>query len=319
MIKNGIFLAAIILTTAFTAIGGRVEFIGYDDGQAPVFRCVVLDRDGKRKADSCLYKLADGRLAAADVSIPKGAECLLAKGDVYVFAENSGGMTKFQFRQGGKGLLSQLSVKLSYDARPGTVAMNGEYFFVIARSGLDGRSTIFRTKYRAQAKVETFNINGSCCSLLDAEGENLYYTVLIPETSAPLGHVYQMNFSIGSNKMILGNVYTMSDATATGSRVNLIHTTASAAGGIRAVIVDYDKKLYTVSPDAVLDAAGVFYSYAHNAFINYKYSTDTGAWTCLYPAETAEWKPLASPLLDASREESTGPGYRAGCMDGFAK
>ena len=320
MIKRNLAFAAIVLMAAFSATGGnRLEFIGYDDGQAPVFRYVALDQAGKRKADSCLYRLADGRLAAMDVSIPKGAECLLAKGGVYVFAEKSGGMTKFQFRQGGREQISQLSVKLAGDARPGTVAMGGEYFFVIARSGGDDRSTIFRTKYRAQAKVETFSISGHCDGLLDAEGEHLYYTVQVLETSAPLGYVYQMNFVSGGNKMILGNVYTVSAATAIAPRANLIHTSASAAGDIRAVVADYGKKQYAVSPDyAGRDAAGAFYSYQSGAFVSYEHSLeDIGNWKCLYPSETAEWKPLASPLLKITQEESTGPGYKTGCAGGL--
>ena len=318
MIKKNWAFAAIVLTAAFSAIGGnRLEFIGYDDGQAPVFRYVVLDQAGKRKADSCLYRFADGQLGAADVSIPKGAECLLAKDGVYVFAEKSGDMTKFRFRQGGKEQISQLSVKLAGDARPGTVAMNGEYFFVIARSGGDDRSTIFRTKYRAQAKVETFSISGYCDGLLDAEGEYLYYTVQVLETSAPLGYVYRMNFVNGGNNMILGNVYTVSAATAIAPRANLIYTSASAAGSIRAVIADYGKKQYAVSPGyADRDAAGAFYSHQRGAFISYEHSLeDIGKWKCLYPGETAEWKPLASPLLTVEREAPTGPGYKTGCAD----
>jgi hypothetical protein len=217
------------------------------------------------------------------VPVPRGTQCFAVKNGVYVFGYRVAirSSTKIQFKLNGHKLLSEQAAWTT-GLHTSIVAMNDKEFFALAKRSnwREGDSTcmVFQMKYRTPAKIDTIKImvNGFFLSLLDATNDHLYYIVEYPpppdDCGPQGGSVYRMNLKDGSIDEIVKNISTEgADMTAIVPHLNLVFSDGT--------IKDYNINKY-ISSQNKTDVTAVFFSYEHNAFVNYRHSSDLSKWEC---------------------------------------
>ncbi|MCL2218516.1 MAG: hypothetical protein FWC23_01290 [Chitinispirillia bacterium] len=289
MPKRGFVICAVLLAVAFASAqkpGLFASFIGYD-GEAALFSSSVRDSLRSRGyfyPNGEIYRYAGGRLTKTDVYSPKNGEWVLVRDGVYVFAyqDTIAHTINFQFLRGGRELFFEQPI--GKDNTHGyNVAMNDEDFFVIAKirdeytgNADDNVSMMLRIKYRAHAKIDTIMIDGYCQTLLEATNTHLYY-VSYPydksheDDNYEYGTVYRMDLSDGSIDVVVDDVWIMDNTTTIVPHLNLVFDDGT--------LVDYRENTKARS-QRINDIVTVFFSYEHNAFISYGYSSDVGNWEC---------------------------------------
>jgi predicted small lipoprotein YifL len=257
-----------------------IDFVGYD-GQSPIFASFEWG-GGKAIGHNGIYKYANGRLTKIDAPIRKGTQCLMVKNDVYVFGYGDSLYypTKLQFKRNGRETFFEQTVTWPAYVDGGRVTMNNEDFFAIAGLGKD-TSVIFRMKYRVRAKIDTIKINGLCVGLLDVTNDHLYYIIEYPDEPSDgdnisRGSVYRMNLRDGSHDEILENV----DADDTRCTGIAPHLNMAYSWG---TLTDYNQNNRIQAQNYNRDAI-VFFSYEHNAFVDYKTTSDINHWDCYHLA-----------------------------------
>jgi hypothetical protein len=278
-------LSTVIIVTA--QIRNRsIQFIGYD-GQIPLFASNEKV-DGLYIGHDGIYQYADGHLTRTNVSIKKGTQCLKVKNGIYVFGYMDSILAKIQFKRNGRELFFERTVTWVAFPNANIVAMNDEAFFTIAKwsdvRGGDSTSMIFRIKYCNLSKIDTIKINGDCVYLLDATNNHLYYIVQYPTDPNDIdyysprnGSIYRMNFRDSSIDEIAKDVSTMdAEETAIVPHLNILYS--------RGRLVDYNKDNKIWSRDKTYYDERIFFSYEHNAFIDYKTFSDIHKWDCYHLA-----------------------------------
>jgi len=231
-----------------------------------------------------IYKYTDGRLTKTDVSIMKGTRCFRVKNGIYLFGSMDSlyHTTKLQFKRNGRELFFEQAVTWAVFSDATHVAINDNEFFTIAEYGDDNTTIIFRIKYGDPSNVDTIKIEGYCPYLLDAANDRLYYIVEYPDDPnddyyGPLGgSLYRMSLIDGSIDEIVKNVSTEnSEETAIATDLNVVYS-----GGI---LVDYSKNNIIQSQN-LTDNERNFFSYEHNAFVDYKNTSNINEWECYHLA-----------------------------------
>jgi hypothetical protein len=278
MIKRNSVVIAMLLIVYFAIVPKQalaINFIGYD-GQSPIFASIDWDGGGKALGHDGIYKYANGRLTRMNVSIRKGTWCYKAKDEVYVFSYGDSLYypTMLQFKRNGREVFFEQIVTWPAYVHADRMTMNSEELFVIADLSRDS-STIFRIKYRNHAKIGTIKIKDRCVMLLGATDDYLYYIIEYhgdDDDIVSFGSVYQMSLSDGSCKEILKNV-DADDARCTGivPQLNIAY--------FRNTLIDYNQNNRILSQNTN-DNAVVFFSYEHNAFVDYKTSSNLSDWDC---------------------------------------
>jgi hypothetical protein len=163
--------------------------------------------------------------------------------------------------------------------------MNDDELFALAkrsdwREG-DSISMILRIKYRTPTKIDTIKIKvngyGYLLSLLYATKDHLYYTVdeSGDDYGRPHGSVYRMTLRNGSIDEIVKNISTEDPGmTVIAPHLNLVFSDGT--------IEDYNINKYVISQNKtdLTDITAAFFSYEHNAFVSYGYSSDLSRWDC---------------------------------------
>jgi hypothetical protein len=287
MIKGNLIFT-ILLLVMYSASAQKqnftIDFIGYD-GQSPIFASYEVI-DGIYLGHEGIYKYTDGCLTKMDMPIQKGTLCFTVKNGVYVFGYGDSlyHPTKLQFKRNGRELFFEQAVAWPAYLDCGRVTMNDEELFTIADGANDGDivTIIFRIKYRNQAPIDTIKIKGHCVYLLDATKDYLYYVIEYPNDpnddyyGPERGSIYRMSLRDGSVDVVETKMFTVS-ANFIGivPHLNLVY--------VHGAIVDYSKNI-RIQSQKFNPSATVFFSYEHNAFIDYKTFSDIHKWDCYHLA-----------------------------------
>jgi hypothetical protein len=286
MIKKSPAFAVILLIVSFASAQKQnltIEFIGYD-GRSPIFASIEWDR-GIGIGHNGIYKYDNGRLIKTDVSVQKGTQCFKVKKDVYVFGygDSCYRPTRLQFKRNGRELFFEQTVMLTENIIPTRVTMNNEEFFIMAKHIGDSISVISRIKYHNQTKINTIKIKGYCLCLLDATDDHLYYIIEYPTAPDNIYDyepkdkgIYRVNLRNGRIEEVVKNIGTvLEQVTAIVPHLNIVYSDG--------VLDDYSKN-NTLLPKDNINNESVFFSYEHNAFVDYKHSMDTSEWECYHLA-----------------------------------
>jgi len=263
-------------------------FVGYD-GKTPIF-CPTKG--------NVIYKYVDGRLTKIDVFAPSDTRLSIVKNGIYVFKKEVDTQTaRYYLKKNGKEVVTHLDINHIEHLEEGQ-AMNDEYFFIRGEENNRG-TTIFSVNYRVQAKIDTFQLNEYCSSLLDADSNYLYYVDYTPHEAGREGSLYRMDIKTGASDVVVGNTENVTESMALVTPLNLLY--------VHGKIVDYNKELIAVSPDKSLryNGVGIFYSYEHKAFIISDWTMDINKWRILRLEDIREWKPYSEAYK--AYKDATGP------------